>query len=431
MEFIENLSGLSEEKLNTFLASILDTLGDAKKILVIHPDYTRTDFTDKIVPLVVEKLRKAGVKKIDFLNAAGTHRKMAESEFLKKLGLDSKASCFSFNNHQHDEPERLKTIGSIPGNLVREKTGNQLTSSIPVTINKILLSSYDVIIAISGTAPHETAGYSGGLKIFFPGVSGPQVIDLFHWTAALIDLPAIIGTVDNNARDIINAGAKVIFERVKPPIYSFNMVNIEKESKVIPIGLYIDSGYEGFLKTYRAASLASSRVHVKYIDSPLFQAVQAIPDSYDEIWTAGKGSYKLQKPGVMAKGGEIILYAPHIDCFHSKENINAELLELGYHCKDNICQYLKSNTKVCKNSAAHVINVVGPGVFDPETGREELAFKVTLATAIPEEICRSVGLGYRNPKSIKRKDFTGPGKLWIEEGGKYLYSLKKGGKIWS
>ena len=52
-------------------------------------------------------------------------------------------------------------------------------------------------------------------------------------------------------------------------------------------------------------------------------------------------------------------------------------------------------------------------------------FKVTLATSIPEEECRRIGLGYRDPATVKKSDFTGPGKLWIEEGGKYLYDIKR------
>ena len=86
---------------------------------------------------------------------------------------------------------------------------------------------------------------------------------------------------------------------------------------------------------------------------------------------------------------------------------------------------IESGSNVCRNAAAHVINVAGPGIFNPTTGKEKMAFKVTLATAIPSEICEKVGLGYRDPATIKKSDFTGPGKLWIEEGGKYLYDIKK------
>jgi nickel-dependent lactate racemase len=427
MEFIENIdNGLSDKDLKTFLFGVLNKIKDAKKVLIVHPDYTRIDFTDKIVPLMLKNLKDTGTEKFDFLNAGGTHREMTEVEFLKKLGLDKrKENCLNFYNHEFNNADKLETIGSIPSKTVKEKTSGQLTDAIPITVNKLVFEDYDLIIAISATAPHEASGYSGGHKIFFPGISGPEVIDLFHWAAVIIGISSIIGTIDNNARDIINEGSSYIFKKIKTTVISFNMVSIEKNSKVIPVGLYIDSGFDGFIRAYKKASLISSKVHIKYISSPLKQVVQVIPSYYDEIWTAGKGSYKLQKQGVIAKGGEVIIYAPHVKCFHSNEDMNSEIINLGYHCRGKICHLLKSGNKICRNIAAHAINVSGPGVFNKKTNKEKLHFNITLATGIPKEVCESVGLKYRDPKTIKKKDYIGPGKLWIDEGGKYLYDLKK------
>jgi len=426
MEIIENIDkGLSDEDLNTFLLGVLNKIKDAKKVLIVHTDYTRVDFTDKIVSIILKNLKTRVIEKFDFLNAGGTHREMSKAEFLRKLGLDSKENYMNFYNHEFNNPDKLETIGNISSKLVEEKTSGQLTDPIPVTVNKLILDDYDLIIAISGTVPHEASGYSGGLKIFFPGTSGPEVIDLFHWAAVLIGLPNIIGTIDNNARDIINEGSSYMFKKIKAKIVSFNMVSIEENNKVIPVGLYVDSGFDGFIRAYKKASLASSKVHVKYISSPLKKVVQVIPAYYDEIWTAGKGSYKLQKQGIMVKGGEVIIYAPHIKCFHSNEGMNSELLSLGYHSRDKIYHLLKSGNKISRNAAAHVINVVGPGIFNKKTNKEKPHFKVTLATGISEDVCKSVGLKYRDPKTIKKKDYIGPGKLWIEDGGKYLYDLKK------
>jgi Uncharacterized conserved protein len=103
--------------------------------------------------------------------------------------------------------------------------------------------------------------------------------------------------------------------------------------------------------------------------------------------------------------------------------MNLALKQIGYHCKDYVKKYLESNPDFSKNIAAHVINVRGTGSFDVNSGKEEFDFKVTLATGISKEICELVGLGYRNPDSICREDFIRPGKLWIENGGKYLYKI--------
>ncbi len=421
MEYLEDIAGIGQDDLKSFIEKMLQSLPEAKKLLVLFPDYSRIDFSHILAPLVAERYRGS---LIDFLNAGGTHRPMSSGEFMAKLGTGP-AKHIRFLNHSFSDPESLSTIGSIDKDLVSVKTEGMLDKKIDITVNKLLFSDYDLIIAFSGTVPHEAAGFSGGLKIFFPGVSGPQVIDAFHWAAVLVGIPRIIGTVDNNSRDIINAGAEAIFKKIKCPVYSFNMVNTESKSGIIPIGIYTGRGYKGFISAYKKAAGASSRVHIKYIEEPLSQVVQEIPENYDEVWLAGKGSYKLQRPGVLKEGAEIIIYGPHISCFHTNPDIEKDLFALGYHCRDNICSLIEGGAETSKNAASHLINVCGPGIFDPATRNEMLAFKVILATAIPEEKCRKVGLGYRDPATIDKADFKGPGKLWIEEGGKYLYEIKK------
>jgi len=422
---IEDLNGeLTEEQLKEIVKESLKDLSSIKKVLLIYPDYTRTDFTDKLIPLIYQELKNKGMTKIDSLNAGGTHRAMTEKEIRSKLGLSSQINFNNYYNHEYSNPQKLVTVGQIPASFVAEKTQGQLFQSIPVVVNKLITEDYDLIITLSGTVPHEAAGYAGGLKVFFPGISGPEVIDFFHWAAVIVGIPKIIGTVDNPAREVINKGSSYIFDKIKAPTISFNMVFEETGHQVIPKGLYVGAGFDGFIEAYKQATKASSQLHVVYVDRPLECAVQVIDKTYDEIWTAGKGSYKLQSSGVMAPGGEIIIYAPHIKCFHSRSKMNFALRQIGYHCKDYVKKYLELNPEFSKNIAAHVINVRGAGSFNVNSGKEEFDFKVTLATGISKDICESVGLGYRNPDSIHRKDFIGPGKLWIENGGKYLYKIK-------
>jgi len=421
---IENLKGeLTEEQSEEIVKESLKDFSSIKRVLLIHPDYTRTDFTDKLILPIYKELKNRGMSQIDSLNAGGTHRPMTKAEIRSKLGLPSQINFDNYYNHEYSNPQKLVTVGEIPASFVAEKTQGELSQSIPVEVNKLITEDYDLIIAITGTLPHEAAGYAGGLKVFLPGISGPEVIDLFHWVAVLMGIPQIIGTVDNPAREVINKGSSYIFDKIKAPTISFNMV-FEEEHQVIPKGLYIGAGYNGFIEAYKQASRASAQLHVIYLDEPLECAVQVIDKNYDEIWTAGKGSYKLQSLGVMASGGEIIIYAPHINCFHSRLEMDLALRQIGYHCKDYVKKYLESNPCFSKNIAAHVINVRGTGSFDVNSGKEKFDFKVTLATGISKEVCESVGLGYRNPDSIHQENFIGPGKLWIENGGKYLYKIK-------
>ena len=400
-------------------------LSGLRKVLVIHPDYSRNDYTHLLVPLLYQALLSQGLEQIDFLNAGGTHRAMTREELTKKLGLTpDMIKVGGVYNHDFDNPESLQHVVDISADFVAEKTKGHLRVPLPVTVNRMLTDGYDCVIAISGTVPHEAIGFSGGTKIFFPGISGPEVIALLHWAAVLIGVPEIIGCAVNAARDVVDEGTSHIFALLgDTPILSLNMVYTEdKAHNAVPRGLFIGEGFTGFRQAHARAVALSSQLHIIYIDEPKDFVVQQLPTMYDEVWTAGKGSYKLQKPGVLAPGGEIILFAPHIDCFHSNPKMEAYILELGYHGRDYVVDYCRRNPKFDKNAASHSINVRGIGSFID--GIESFPFTVTLATQIPPEVCKAVGLGYRDPKTINEQDFTGPGKLWIHEGGQWLYSRR-------
>jgi len=414
---------LTEEKIKEGLSKLVEDLGKVKKVLVVHTDYTRVDFTHLVAKNLYRFLLERGLKEFHTLNASGTHRAMKIEEFEKKLGISRNERGVFFHNHEFFNPEALAFVGTLPADFVSEMTEGDLEEEIPIKVNRILFEDFDAIFFINGTVPHESTGFSGGLKIVIPGIASTEVVDTFHWAAVLMGIPKLIGTVDNPARKIINRASEMIFEKIKARSFTLNMV-YEEEEEVIPRALYIDEGYKGFLRAYEKACELSSQLHVKYIDRPLRRAVQVIGEEYDEVWTAGKGSYKLQKPGVMAKGGQIIIYAPHIKRFHSNPQMDKWIREIGYHCKDYVKWYLKKHPDFNKNVAAHVINVRGAGTFDPETGKEEFEFDVILATSIPEDECRAVNLGYMDPSKIRKEDFMDEDSLWIVPGGKYLYDLK-------
>ena len=326
-------------------------------------------------------------------------------------------------NHRYADPRALLVAGIIPAAFVAEKTAGHLDEPLTVTVNRMVADDYDLVVALSGTVPHEALGFSGGTKILFPGISGPEVIALLHWAAVLIGIPRLIGLLDNPAREVVDAGARFIFDLVRRPMLSLDMVYTEDEQhRAVPRGLFAGWGPTGFDDALRRAADLSSRVHVRTLDTPLTAAVQRIPAMYDEVWTAGKGSYKLQRPGVLASGGEIVLFAPHIHQFHSDPELDAAIRALGYHGLDYVVDHLRQNPGFNRNVAAHVINVRGVGT--QTGGGERFDFRVTLASQISASDCEAVGLGYRDPASVRAEDYRTPGRLWIEEGGQWLYARR-------
>jgi nickel-dependent lactate racemase len=134
---------------------------------------------------------------------------------------------------------------------------------------------------------------------------------------------------------------------------------------------------------------------VHYLEAPVSRVISVVPQMYDDIWTGAKGFYKLEP--VVADGGEVILYAPHI----TEVSIShPEILDIGYHCRDYFVKQWDRFQYVHWGTLAHSTHLRGAGTYDAETGGERLRVKVTLATGIPEEQCRRVNLGYVDVASI-------------------------------
>ena len=47
-----------------------------------------------------------------------------------------------------------------------------------------------------------------------------------------------------------------------------------------------------------------------YLDEPVQRVVSLVAPRYADLWTGAKGFYKVEP--IVADGGEVILYAPHI-----------------------------------------------------------------------------------------------------------------------
>ncbi|MFQ3593026.1 MAG: lactate racemase domain-containing protein [Gemmataceae bacterium] len=415
---------LSNDELRAKVQEALAPLGTVRRVLLVHPDYSRNDFSDRVVPLVRDQLVSQGLHTLDTLNAGGTHRPMTPEELRHKLGLTDFNHIGNMYNHEYDDTSKLSEVGMIAADFVAKQTQGQVCEPMRVTANRLLFAEYDAIVCLSGTVPHEALGFSGGTKLLFPGISGPEVIGLLHWAAVLIGIPRLIGELDNPAREVVDAGAALIVERLgSRPIVSLNMVYTEDQAhRAVPRGLFSGLGLAGFRTALEQAAALSAQLHVIYRDRPARIAIQCLPTMYDEVWTAGKGSYKLQRPGVLEPGGEIILYAPHIHVFHSKPDLDAAIRAIGYHGRDYVRAYCAAHPDFNKNVAAHVINVRGLG--RQVGGREEFDFTVTLATALSEADCHAVGLGYRDPTSIRREHFDSDDVLWIPDGGQWLYARR-------
>jgi hypothetical protein len=73
---------------------------------------------------------------------------------------------------------------------------------------------------------------------------------------------------------------------------------------------------------------------------------------------------------------------------------------------------------------AHSTHVKGSGSYDAATRSEQPRIAVTLATAIPEERCRRVNLGFLDHREIDPEDWVDredEGLLCVRNAGEMLY----------
>ena len=119
-----------------------------------------------------------------------------------------------------------------------------------------------------------------------------------------------------------------------------------------------------------------------------------MPTKYEDIWTAAKGFYKLEP--IVADGGEVIIYAPHIT---EVSVMHPQITEIGYHNRDYFLGQWDRFKDQPWGDLAHSTHLRGQGTWDAEHG-EQNRVTVTLATGIPEEVVRSVNLNYLDPATV-------------------------------
>jgi nickel-dependent lactate racemase len=385
----------------------------AQRVLLIVPDGTRTAPIGMLFQAIHRAIGEVA-RQVDVMIALGTHQPMSEEAICQRLEISleerrSRYAGVTFFNHEWDNPAMLREIGVLPADEISELTGGLFAMDVPVEVNKRLFD-YDQLLIVGPVFPHEVVGFSGGNKYLFPGVAGPRILNFFHWLGAVVTNPMIIGNKWTPVRRVVDRAGSFV-QRGKR---CFCLVVAPDRSLA---GLFAGSPEAA----WDAASELSRQIHITYKEQPFHTILSCCPPMYDELWTGGKAMYKLEP--VLADGGELIIYAPHLTeiCVaHGKT-----ILELGYHCRDYFLKQWEQFKGYPWGVLAHSTHVRGLGKF--ENGIEECRAKVTLATGIPEAICSQINLGYRDPKSIRPQDFAdreSEGVLLVPKAGEMLFHLK-------
>jgi nickel-dependent lactate racemase len=404
---------LDEAAVRQIVADAIEAISvREKRILVVIPDGTRT----APIPLmfrIFQEVLHPRAKAVDYLVALGTHPMMADAQLSKLVGttvLGGRVGNTHIFNHQWSDANTFVTLGSIPATVISEITAGRMNCEVPVTLNK-LIHEYDHLIICGPVFPHEVVGFSGGNKYFFPGIAGPEIINFTHWLGAVITNYKVIGAGYTPVRAVIDKAASLI----PKPTWCFALV-VDHDGIS---GLYFGKPKEA----WQVASTLSAHKHIAHVDKPFQRVLSILPELYDDLWTGGKGMYKLE-PAIL-EGGEVVIYSPRIT---EVSYTHGKLIEeIGYHCRDYFLKQWERFKHYPGGVLAHSTHVKGLGSYDASTKIETPRITVTLATGIREERCRRINLGYLNPASVRIEDWTGrehEGIAVIPRAGEKLYRLR-------
>ena len=387
---------------------------DGKRVLVLIPDHTRHAPIDLFFRVLTDLLQQRA-RVLDYLVATGTHAAMEPERLYRHLGLTAsehqqKYGKVRFFNHEHHKLDELVSLGTLPGEEVSQLTQGLFSQDIPVTINR-KATEYDHILIVSPVVPHEAVGFSGGNKYFFPGIAGLDVVEKFHWLAAVITNPVINGVKDTPTRKVINR----VVQFLPTPRTCFAFAIDDQHQLAC---LFAGPPEEAWSK----AADYSAQLHIKYLDKPVKRVLGLTPAIYEEVWVAGKAMYKLEP--VVADGGELVIHGPHVKAvsfMHGKD-----IARVGYHVRDYFVKQWDRFAHESKLILAHSTNVKGIGTFDD--GVEHPRITVTLATSIARPDCEAINLAHRDVSSIDIQRWQeDEDTLVVEEAGQVLYRLKEQG----
>src|SRR4029078_7789697 len=172
----------------------------------------------------------------------------------------------------------------------------------------------------------------------------------------------------------------------------------------------------GLRETVRQGAAVSAQAHIRYTGRRYRRVIALLDEHYDEMWVGGKASYKLG--GIIENGGELVIYAPHLTGISTTHGAMIE--KYGYAPLEQVREMVEGSDELRANLcvAAHLAHV-SYGSRVGEGGRIEPRYRITLASAVPEEVCRRVKLGYVRCADVDLEtDRRDPDTLVVEDAGR-------------
>jgi lactate racemase len=220
----EIISNAVDNPISSPSISELFVTGDLVTILV--NDLTRLVRTEVFLPIIIEKLLEAGVRKkdINILFATGAHRKQTKEEQISIVGKIPDE--INLQDHICTDKDSLKYLGTT-------------MMGTPIEVNKMICPPYKTILT-GEIGYHLFAGYSGGRKSIIPGVASFKTTQINHSLMLLPESHA--GSLEDNplSKDMVE-GASLI-----KPTFIVNVI-LDDKKRIIRVfcGDFLEAHRQG------------------------------------------------------------------------------------------------------------------------------------------------------------------------------------------
>ena len=343
---------ITPEETREILGKVFDAMGRKKRVLAIPPDFTR--FNSYAGPITEMINDYYGDTLTDVMPALGTHSPMTDEQIKTMFG-----SVPADKFRVHDWRNDVVTIGTVPGEYVREVTEGRLDYPLNAQVNKLLLDpSFDLILSVGQVVPHEVIGMANYTKNIFVGVGGSDFINKSHFIGASYGMERIMGRAKSPVRDVFEY-AKVNYAKNIPIVYILT-VRDKQDGQMVTRGLFIGDDFECFQK---AADL-SLETNFIMVDKQIKKCVVYLdPEEFKSTWLGNKAVYRTRM--AIADGGELIVLAPALKEFGEDRTIDGLIRKYGYKGTPHTLECTNANKDLQDNlgASAHLIHGSSEGRF--------------------------------------------------------------------
>ena len=382
----EEEKGISGEQLEKMMDDLIVQYPNAKKVLIIPPDYTRCySYAGEITQILYKKLSQSA--EVDVIPALGTHMAMNEEEMQKFFGDVVPRERIIVHHWQTD----TVCLGYVPAEVCSEISDGLFPEQIDVEVNHLLVDGgYDLILSVGQVVPHEVVGMANYSKNIFVGTGGREMINKSHMLSAICGMEKALGVTDSPARKVYDYAQQHFIDGKLPLVYLQTVTTRENETLKLH-GLYIGDSR----KPFELAAELAQKLNIVHVDRRAKKVVTYLdPEELKTTWVGNKGIYRTRM--TVADGGELIVLAPGVIAFGENEEMDKMTRKYGYTGTEHILELYRQGVFEGRlMSAAHLMQ-----------GSSEGRFTITYATKpenLSKEEIESVGYQWADYNEITKR----------------------------